>query len=79
MPKICGEYNEHGYEVFQVGPDGIESIYQAGSAHGESAPVSHEGPGLSLIQIATLCRKTTRELAAERGAEYGGIDRAFDP
>lgn len=71
---ITGYYNEAGYQVETDNPiDG--TIYRAGNHELDS---QQDGSGtehqLSLETIRTFCEETTRDIAEEKNAEFGGVE-----
>jgi hypothetical protein len=67
---ITGEYNKNGYVILR-GEDG-EVLYSAGANTFDStAP----GRDLSLAKIRAMCMKTGKEIAAEKGDVWGGVER----
>ena len=68
---ITGEYSAESYRVFQDG----QEIYQAGNAPGDSQGYVDTNRGVGLAWMRNFCRITTKELASEKSAKFGGIQR----
>ena len=72
--RITGYYNESGYQVETGNPCDC-LLYQAGNHALES---TQDGTGtehqLPLDTIKEFCEQTTRDIAEEKQAEYGGIE-----
>jgi len=72
--KITGYYNESGYQVESDNPmDGI--LYQAGN-HALDSQQSGTGTKhqLSLETIRQYCVQTAVEIAAEKDADFTGVE-----
>lgn len=72
--KLTGYYNELGYQVESDSPVDV-ILYQAGNHALES---TQDGTGtehqLPLDTIRDFCEQTTKEMAGEKQAEYGGVE-----
>lgn len=71
---VTGEYNRHGYAV---NLDGVE-FYRAGNSPHESTTVVALEHALPLRTLREYCRNTSREIATEQKAKFGGITRISD-
>lgn len=72
---VTGDYNLSGYNVCL----GDECIYWAGNHAKDSQQHAPAGAdALPLRTIRSFCIKSTRELAAQHKAEYGGVTRIED-
>jgi hypothetical protein len=73
-----GEYSLEGYEVSVIQGTRTAAHYAAGN-HKQDSTVRAE-PGsleaLSLAQLRRFCQKTTKEMADEHQAVYGGVEKA---
>ncbi len=77
-PVLEGYYNRNGYYVIEA-TTGNE-VYVAGNHALESTTRVDPGspPALSLKVLRKFCAQTTRDLAREHRAAYGGIARVED-
>ena len=71
---VTGQYNRLVYEVFLDG----QQVCSCGNAHGDSTLVVPANEGIGLKTLRRFCAKTTREIANESKARYGGIERVAD-
>lgn len=73
MSIITGEYSERGYTVFQNN----EPVYSAGNHVGDSAAYVQPGSAGAVPsrQLRVFCIRTCREMAAEKNARFGGVER----
>ena len=73
--KVVGYYNEQGYQIESINKEEINVLYTASNHALDS---QQDGTGtqhqLSLKDIIAFCEQTTRELAEDKNAEYGGIE-----
>ena len=69
---MTGEYSVTCYRVFQ---DGRE-VYMASNAHGDSQAFVDRESSVGLSQMREFCETTTRDMAAELSAKYGGIQES---
>ena len=67
---VTGTFSHDGYEVFLD----AEQVYAAGNNPHDSAAPAEPGHELPLSRIADFCERTAREIAAETGAVFGGIE-----
>jgi len=67
---VTGAYSAAGYEVLLDG----RPVYAAGSNPHDSALPAAPGRGLPVATIAAYCERTCRDIAAERGAAFGGVE-----
>lgn len=77
MPKkkvVTAEYNHFGYEVFVDGAP----VYQAGNAVGDSTVAVPAERGVGLQKLRQYAVQTAKEIAKERGARFGGVERTAD-
>ncbi len=68
---ITGQYNEHGYTIFQDG----RQVYTAGNSRVDSQAQEH--PGSNTVPLVTLkryCRQTAGDIAEELKDTVGEID-----
>jgi len=72
---IVGDYNRWGYSIFEA--DTGREIYTSGNSQYDSGASLDPGtPGaLPLRTIRSHCIGTAREIAAECGGVYGGVER----
>lgn len=72
---IVGEYSRKGYILFHV--EGIRELYTAGNhAQDSGLVVPLDSPEcLPLRKIRSMCVKTGKEMANERGWKWGGASR----
>jgi len=70
---VTAVYNRNGY---RVNSDGVE-IYAAGNHRNDSQTwIEPGGPfALPLVTIRKFARQTGKEIAAERGEYFHGIER----
>jgi len=69
---VTGSYSAAGYEVFLNG----QPVYAAGDNPHDSTAPAEPGWALPVARIAEFCAQTAREIAAEVGAVFGGIEEA---
>lgn len=75
MPKqVTAEYNRIEYTVFLNG----EEVYSAGNAPGDSSLRIPSERGVGLRNMRKFCIKTAKQIAAEKKAEYAGVERIPD-
>ena len=67
---VTGRFSCSGYEVLLDG----QPVYAAGNNPHDSAAPAEPGHELPLSEIAEFCERTAREIAAETGAVFGGIE-----
>jgi hypothetical protein len=67
---VTGTFSHDGYEVFLDG----QPVYAAGNNPHDSVALADPGHELSLARIAEFCERSAREIAAEAGAVFGGIE-----
>lgn len=74
MSLIIGRYNVFGYAVYDM--DGGNQIYSAGNSQLDSQIWIDidDAHALPLATIREFCEQTTREIAENAGAKYGGIE-----
>ena len=71
-PLVHGEYGRNGYEVWI----GSRVVYSAGNHVRDSIQPAMCGEDrLPLHTIRKFCIKTTREIAAERGGRFAGVEQ----
>jgi len=68
---VCGEYSATEYEVLKNG----QPIHSAGNALGDSTMIVPAERGVGLRTMRKFCINTTKQLAKENKAIYGGVDR----
>ena len=87
QPVVCGEYSRLGYQVWMFKDCGRgtvfasqDALYTAGNSQYDSTLTFRPGTAgtLSLRQIRGSCIQTTRELAKDRKAKFGGVERSED-
>jgi len=73
--KITGYYNEFGYQVETENPTDAILVYRAGNhaldSQQDGTETEHQ---LVLETIKEFCEQTTKEIAQEKNAEYGGVE-----
>lgn len=74
---VIGEFSEEGYEVQVVLGARIVHSYAAGNHRRDSAQSATPGTpeALRLREIRKLCVRTAKDIAQERRARYGGVER----
>lgn len=74
---VVGEYSEWGYEVQAIRGSRILHSYAAGNHKQDSQQRAALGSpeACSLRQIRRNCIHTTKDIARERRALYGGVTR----
>lgn len=74
---VVGEYSQWGYEVQVVRGSRILHSYAAGNHKQDSQQRAALGSpeACSLRQVRTNCVRTTKDIARERQARYGGVTR----
>lgn len=74
---VIGEFSEEGYEVQVISGARIVHSYAAGNHRQDSAQSATPGTpeALRLSEIRQLCVRTTKDIARERSAQYGGVQR----
>jgi hypothetical protein len=72
--SVFGLYHHYGYQVMDFGESG-EPLFKSGNyPHAPETFCSIFEPGVdSLDELRKKCEARTREIAIERGAEYGGL------
>ena len=73
-PRLIGYYNRDGYHIDEAGCYG-RRLYEAGNDPLESSGHVPREIGESLRTIRRFCLQTGREMAAERGVEFAGVER----
>ena len=70
-----GEHDLSGYEVLVLEGGRTVHNYSAGNHRQDSTQPAPIGSpeALTLAEIQKMCQKTTREMATEHGAKYGGV------
>ena len=74
--QITAEYSREGYAVLDNG----QEIYTAGNHRMDSqghAPLSSSF-AVTLRELRRFAVSTAREMAKERGAKFGGVERVKD-
>jgi hypothetical protein len=72
---VHGEYNRNGYTVWS----GDSPLYSAGNHAQDSAqPALRPQERLPLATIRQFCLRTAREMAAELGVRFDGVERTAD-
>lgn len=74
---VIGEFSEEGYEVQVISGARIVHSYAAGNHRQDSAQSATPGTpeALRLRDIRKLCARTTKDIAQEHRARYGGVQR----
>lgn len=71
---VIGAYNKNGYEVYALNDIGErDDLYSAGNNFFDS----QQGGGDDCLPLEILkkyCEQTTKDIAEEKGWEYGGIE-----
>jgi hypothetical protein len=67
---VTGTFSNYGYDIFLDG----QPVYAAGNSAQDSAALADPGYELALAQVAGFCEQSAREIAAEVGAVFGGIE-----
>jgi len=73
---VFGHYNRDGYTVLQSRGGKITELYHAGNHtldSAQTAPAANTREPLR--RLRSYCIKTTREMAQEAKATYGGVSR----
>jgi hypothetical protein len=74
-PVVRGEYSRDGYEIWR----GDRLVYWAGNhAHDSSQPALCREDQLPLARIRQFCIRTAREIAAEQGGRFVGVERVTE-
>jgi hypothetical protein len=71
--RVYGMYNKWGYRVCTV--DGDE-LYTAGNSPHDSGTSVDDG--LPLRKLRSMCIRTAKEIAAERGVDFIDVERIED-
>jgi len=75
QPVVCGEYNRNGYDVWVGG----RLVYAAANHVQDSTQYATcEADRLPLKAIRKFCIQTAREIAAERGGRFAGVERVTE-
>ena len=75
QPAVHGEYNRNGYDVWVGG----RLVYAAGNHVQDSTQYATCEPDrLPLKAIRKFCIQTAREIAAERGGRFAGVERVTE-
>jgi hypothetical protein len=72
-----GEYDLNGYEVLVLEGGRTVQNYSAGNHRQDSTQPAPIGSpeALTLAEIRKMCQKTTKDMAAEHKAKYGGVTK----
>ena len=70
-----GEYSRNGYEIWRGG----RLVYWAGNHVQDSGQPALRGEDrLPLITLRRFCIRTAREIAAEQGGRFAGVERVME-
>jgi hypothetical protein len=74
--KVIGYYNELEYSIVEFNEDepmGNE-LYRAGNHPNDSQVYTSKEKGVGLDTMKKYCKQTTKDIAKEHKAKYGGIE-----
>ena len=75
QPPVHGTYNRNGYEIWCAG----RVVYSTGNhVHDSTQCATSKRDRLPLKTIRRFCIKTAHEIAEERNATFGGVERVED-